>query len=104
MLNSPDFWFVYAGADEIGRQQIRRELYALERAAQGARQGFHGERFSEPRHALHQQVPVRQHGHQHAFQKMILAHDHAFDFIQHAFHDRSNLAGAVEFVIHECGS
>ena len=75
-----------AGAHQVGGQQIRGELDALEAATHGFCQRVHGEGFGQPRHALNQQMALREDGHQNAFEESVLPHHHAFDFIEHAFH------------------
>jgi len=60
------FLVVDTTAHQIGRQQIRRELDALETTAQGLSQGVDRERFGQPWHPFNQQVPLRQQGHQDA--------------------------------------
>ena len=96
---------VHARADQVGRQQIRGELDALELAAQGLRQRLDGQCLGEAGDAFDQKVALRQHGYQHTLQKVVLPHHHALDFIEHAFHQGSNFArgfaGWVADVVHE---
>jgi len=44
-----------------------------------------GQGLGESRHALHEQVPLRQNGHEDAFEKVILADDDLLDFVENAF-------------------
>ena len=80
---------VNARADQIGRHQIRRKLNALERAANRSGERFDGQRLGESRHALDEQVSLRQDGDQHALEKVILADDDFLHFIEDALHEGS---------------
>jgi hypothetical protein len=58
-----------ARADEVGRNQVGRELDALEGAAQGLGQRLHGQRLGQPRNPFDEQVALGQHRHHHPFEK-----------------------------------
>jgi hypothetical protein len=64
---------VHARADEVCGHEVGRELDAPEAAAHGARQRLHRERLGQARHALHQQVALREHGDHHPLQEAVLA-------------------------------
>jgi hypothetical protein len=89
---------VDARAHQVGRHEVGRELDALEAAAHGARERLHRQRLGQPRHTFDQQVALRQHGHQHALEKAVLADDDALDFVEHALHQRG---GGLGVVFHE---
>jgi hypothetical protein len=83
---------VDARAHEVGRHQVRRELDAPERAVDGLCQRLHGERLGQSRHALDQQVPLRERGHQHPFEEVVLSDDHLLHLVQDALHRRGDVA------------
>jgi hypothetical protein len=70
------------GADEICRDEVGRELQALERAAEHVRHGLDGERLGQAGDALEQDVTAREQRHQHALEHRLLADDHALDLEQ----------------------
>ena len=76
-MNSPDLLVVDARADEVGGQQVGRELDALELSADRSRQRVDRQRLGQSRHAFDQQVALREHRDQHALEKMVLADDDA---------------------------
>ena len=77
---------VDARADEVGGNQVGRELDAAESAADGLRQRLDGQRLGEPGHAFDQQVALRQRRHQHALEEVVLADDHLLHLIEDALH------------------
>jgi hypothetical protein len=62
-------------ADQVGRQQVRRELNPLEAGRQGFGQGLDGRRLGQTRHALQEDMPVGQQAHQQAGDHFLLADD-----------------------------
>ena len=62
-------------ADQIGRQQIGRELQALEAGLNAGRQRFHGQRLGQPGHAFEQDVAVREQAEQKPIDQIFLADD-----------------------------
>ena len=56
-----------ARAHQIGGQQIRGELNAVETAVQGFGQGVHCQGLGQSRHAFNEQVALCQQRNQHAF-------------------------------------
>ena len=70
---------VDARADEIGRDEVGRELDARERAAEHAGGRLDRQRLREPGHALDQEVALREQADEHALEHRVLAGDHAPD-------------------------
>jgi hypothetical protein len=64
-------------ADHVGRQQVGRELQAVEREGERARQRPHGERLGHAGRPLEQHVPVHQQADQHAVHEPVLPDDDA---------------------------
>ncbi|MNT28059.1 hypothetical protein D3C72_1637190 [compost metagenome] len=91
---------IHARADQVGGQQVGRELDALERAAHGPRQRVDRQRLGQPRHAFDQQVPARKHRHQHTFEKVVLPHDHALHLVQQALHQVCAVRSVPRLVVH----
>src|SRR5206468_6154231 len=54
----------------------------------------------EAGNAFDQQMPLREHRHQHPFEKMVLADDDAFHFVEDALHDRGHVVAASCHVVH----
>jgi hypothetical protein len=77
---------VDARSHQVGGHEVRRELDPAEGAADRSRQGFHGKRLGEARHAFDQQVPLRQHRHHDALQEMVLADDDFLDLVEDFLH------------------
>ncbi len=75
-----------ACADQIGRDEVGRELDALELAANRFRQGLDRHRLGQTRHALDENVTPRQQRHDQSLQQVILADDDLFHFVQYALH------------------
>src|SRR6266508_2244769 len=78
---------VDARSHQIRRDEIWRELNSFERAADGSGERLDSKGFCEPRYALDEQVSLRQDGHQHALQKMILADDDLLHLVKDALHE-----------------
>ena len=64
-----------AGADDVGRQQIGRELNSCERATDDVGERFGGQRLGEPRYRLDEAMAPRQQSDQQAFEQPGLADD-----------------------------
>ena len=77
---------VDAGADEVGGDEVRCELDALELAADRLGERFDGHRLGKARHAFHEDVAPRQQGDDQPLQEVILADDHLLDLVEHALH------------------
>ena len=75
------------------QRQVGRELDALVAAAQGGRQRAHRQRLGQARHALDQQVALREHGHHHAFEEAVLPDDDTLDLVEDALHQLGGLGG-----------
>ena len=73
---------VDARPDEVGRHEVRRELDAVERAAEDVRGGLHRERLGQPRNALDQEMTAGQEAHEHALEHLVLARDDPPDLEQ----------------------
>ena len=67
---------VDARADDVGGQQVGRELDAGERAADGLGQRLDGERLGQTGHAFEEAVAVGEQAREHALQRTVLADDH----------------------------
>src|SRR4051812_17211980 len=70
---------VDARADEVRRYEVRRELQALEGAAQRVGERLDGQRLGQPRHALEEDVPAGQERHEQPLEHRLLADDHPLD-------------------------
>ena len=77
---------VDAGSHQVRRDEIRRELNSPELSANGSGEGLDREGLGKARNAFHEQVPLRQDGHQHALEEMILADDDLLHFVEDALH------------------
>jgi hypothetical protein len=69
-------------ADQIGRQQIRRELNTSERRMDGPGESSHRHRLGQARDALHQHVAIREQPNEQPLHHIALPHDDAADFVQ----------------------
>ena len=70
---------VDARPDEVGRDEVGRELHPLEAAAQHLGDGLDRQRLREAGNALDQQVPAREEADEDAFEHLVLPGDHALD-------------------------
>ncbi len=70
---------VDARPDEVGRDEVRRELDPLERAAEHRGRRLDRQRLREARHALDQQVAAGDEADEHALEHLVLAGDDALD-------------------------
>ena len=77
---------VDAGPDEVGRDEVRRELDPLELAADRLGQGPDGHRLGQARHALDEDVAARQQRHDEALEQVVLADDDLLDLVQQPLH------------------
>ena len=73
---------VDARPDEVGRHQVRRELDALERAAEDVGEGLDRERLGEAGHALEEEVAARQQADEDPLEHRVLADDDPPDLEQ----------------------
>ena len=92
-----------ACAHQIGRNEVRRELDALELALHRACQGLDRQRLRQSGHPFDQQMALGQHGHHHALKKAVLTYDHPFHFVKNALHQgcavgEQRVAGCVHGV------
>ena len=67
------------GPDEVGRNEVGRELHARERAAEHAGRRLDRERLRQAGDALDQKMPVRQQADEHALEHLVLPGDDAPD-------------------------
>jgi hypothetical protein len=74
-------------ADEVGGQQIRRELDALEVGVDDRGHRVDRERLGEARHALEQHVAAGEQADEDALDHVVLADDDLADLGQHAVHE-----------------
>ena len=79
--NSPVRWLIHRDAGDVARQQVGRELDALEGAADRARDGLRQDRLADARHVLDQDMALAQHGDQREAHGIVLADDHALDVV-----------------------
>ena len=68
------------GADDIGRQQVGRELDPGERRVHHLREGAHRQGLGQAGHALQQDVPAGQQPDEQPLHHLVLPHDHLADF------------------------
>ena len=90
---------VDAGADDVGRHQVGRELHPVEVAADGLRERLDGERLGQAGHALDQHVAAGQQGYDQPFEQDVLAHDGLLDLVEHLL-DRAGRGGGREAARH----
>ncbi len=88
---------VDAGADEVRRHEVGRELDPLERAAEHVRRRLDRQRLREAGHALDQQMPAREEAHEHALEHLVLPGDHPPDLVEGGF---EQLARAGNLFVH----
>ena len=93
---------VDARADEVGGDEIRRELDPAVGAAEHGRQRLHGQRLRQPGHALEQHVSAGEQADQQPLEHRVLADDHALDLVQRLLEGvarlRALVLGLLEFV------
>ena len=73
---------VDAGADDVARHEVRRELQAHARAAHDAGERLDGERLGDAGHALEQAVAAGEQRHEHPLDHPVLADDDLLDLEQ----------------------
>jgi hypothetical protein len=79
---------VNTGPNEVGGHEVGRELDALERAADRARERLDGQRLREARDAFDEQVPLREDRDEHALEERVLADDDLLDLVENALRQR----------------
>ena len=70
---------------DVGRQEVRRKLDALERRTDTSRQGLGDQRFPQAGEVLQQHVAVGQESHQQEFDGGLFAHNDAGDVLHDPF-------------------
>ena len=73
-------------ADNVGRQQIRRELNSMKRRIDRLGERAHGERLRESRHTLEQHMPTREKTDEQPIHHVILADDPPRDLMRHVLY------------------
>ena len=73
---------VDARADEVGRNEVGRELHALERAAEHRGRGLDRQGLRQSGNALDQDVPAGEQADEHPLEHLLLAGDHPPDLEQ----------------------
>ena len=82
---------VDAGADEVGRHQVGRELDALEGAAEDVGERLDGQRLGQAGDALEQDVAAGQEADEDPLEHLVLADDDAADLEQDRLADRAGV-------------
>ena len=65
------------GAENIGGHQVGRALHALEAESEQPSHRFHDQRLGNAGHAFEQRVALREHGHEHFADYLVLAGNYA---------------------------
>ena len=78
--------------DEVGRDEVGRELDPLERAAEHGGGRLDRQRLREAGDALDQQVAAGDEADEHALEHLVLTGDHALDLDQRLLEQRARLA------------
>ena len=76
---------VDAGADEVARDEVRRELDAPEGGVERVGEGADRQRLRETRDALEEEVAAGEQRHEHPLEHLVLADDDAADLEQDRF-------------------
>ena len=84
---------VDGGAHDVGGQQVRRELDALEAGLDGLGQGAHGQGLGQAGDALEQDVAVGHQAEEHALDHLALADHHPAHLVQHRLQPAGDLLG-----------
>jgi hypothetical protein len=74
-------------ADDVGRQQVGRERYALEAEPERLRERVDRERLREARHALEQYVPASDEREYETVDELLLPDDHLCHLVADARHE-----------------
>jgi hypothetical protein len=84
---------VDAGADEVGGDEVGRELDALERPAEDGGGRLDRQRLRKPRYSLDQQVALGEQADEDALEHCVLAGDHPPDLVERLLQTLSRLRG-----------
>ena len=91
-----------ARADEIGGDEVRRELDPVVGAAKHGRERLHGQRLGQAGDALEQHVPAGKQADQQPLEHRVLTDDHPLDLVQRLLEGcarfRALVSGLVELV------
>ena len=74
--------------DDVGRNEIRGELDALELAADRLGEGLHRHRLGQPGHPLDKEVAAGEQCHDHALEQGVLADDDPLHLVEHLLERR----------------
>jgi hypothetical protein len=74
------------GADQVGRDEVGRELDPLELAADRLGQGLDGHGLGQPRDALDQDVAAREQRDDQSLEKVVLTDDDLLDLVEQSLH------------------
>ena len=77
---------VDARADQVGGDEVGRELDPLELAADRLGQGLDGHRLGQARHALDEDVAARQQRDDQPLEQVVLPDDDLLDLVEQALH------------------
>ena len=98
----------HLGADDVGRQQVGRELNPLKLQMQRLGKRVDQGRFAQAGHAFQEHVAAAHHGQQHMLDDVVLADDELADFIADAVESRDEaldrFAGLMFRGLHRPGS
>ena len=83
---------VDAGADEVGRDEVRGELDALERRLEDVGEGLDRERLGEAGDALEQEVAAREERDEDPLEHLVLADDDPADLVEDGLAGQSPVA------------
>ena len=84
-------------ADEVGRDEVRRELDALELAADRVGHGLDRHRLGEARHALDEDVAADEQRDDEPLEEVVLADDDLLHLVEQALHRRRSVLSVVSF-------
>ena len=84
---------VDAGADEVGRDEVRGELDPLERRVEDVGEGLDRQRLGEARHALEEEVAAGEQRDEDPLEHRVLADDHAPDLVEDGLAGRPPIEG-----------
>ena len=101
-LNSVVLRVVYLGAQEVGGQQVGRELHSREPGVYALRHRLYQQRLGQPGHAFEQDVPVRHQRDEHPVDERVLADYHLPDLSNQAVEESRTLFDLFVHLPHGC--
>ena len=81
-------------ADQVGRQEVGRELDPAEIHVDGLCQGLDRERLGQTGYAFQQDMPIGQQGHEQLLHHVLLAHDHLLHLAIDQVHEGAGVLDA----------